>query len=254
MARLVPAVSRALQILDLFGDGREFVTMSDVAAELPLPRTTAHELLRTLAVCGYLRRLPDPPQRFSLGVRNFELGSAYAARLDLLQKGQEVVRRVAAACSETVQMAVLEHTEVLYIAKVDSTRSVRLVSSVGRRLPAHCTGPGKMLLSGLSDQEVVARHAGGESLPAMTPNSITTLDRLLRELAEIRARGIAFDNCESNPDVCCVAGPVHNHEKSMVSALSVSVPVSRMNAEWQAELIMLVRDAAHGLSIELGYP
>lgn len=76
MARLVPAVSRALQILDLFLDGRDYVTTPDVAAELGLPRTTAHELLPTLAVCGYLRCFPDPPQRFGLGIRNSGSGSA----------------------------------------------------------------------------------------------------------------------------------------------------------------------------------
>lgn len=86
MTRIVPAVLRALDVLNLFLDGREFVTVPDVVAQLNLPRTTAHELLHTLATCGYLRGRTDPPHRFSLGVRSFELGSADAARLDLLQK------------------------------------------------------------------------------------------------------------------------------------------------------------------------
>ena len=85
-----------------------------------------------------------------LHVRYEQLGSAFAERLDLAQEAHVVAQKVAADCDETVHVAVLDGTHVVYIAKVDSTHPVRMVSAVGRRLPAHCTGVGKMLLSGLS--------------------------------------------------------------------------------------------------------
>ncbi len=221
-------------------------------ARLGLPRSSAHELVQTLAARGYLAPLAQQPNRYALGVRVFELGNTYAAELDLAHEGHEVARSVAAACDETVHLAVLEGTQVVYIVKVDSTYAVRMVSAVGRRLPAHCTGVGKMLLSGLSDAELAGRWDGVESLPAMTSNSITSLERLRQELADIRARGLAFDDCESNVAVRCVAAPVFDHRGEMVAALSISVPTIRMDDVRRVELAALVQNGATDLSRRLG--
>src|SRR5207302_3413088 len=101
--------------------------------------------------------------------------------------------------------------EVVYLAKVDSIHAVRMVSAVGRRLPAHCIAVGKALLSDLPD-EGLARRFGGEDarLAAMTPNSITSLTSLREVLATVRALGYSLDDCESNPDVRCVAAFVYD--------------------------------------------
>src|SRR5207244_198344 len=98
---------------------------------LRLPRTTAHELLATLVDRGYLDAVPGAPITFRLGMRTFQLGSQYADRLDLVREAQLTAAEVAMACDETVHVAVLEGTDVVYIAKVDSTHPVRMVSAVG---------------------------------------------------------------------------------------------------------------------------
>ncbi len=251
MPRLVPAVTRAFDILEAFrGDARPW-SVPEVAARLGLPRSTAHDLVRTLVCRGYLRALDDQPHKFVLGLRVFELGSAYAAGLDLPREGRQVARAVSAVCNETVHLAVLDGTEVVYIAKVDSTQAIRMVSAVGRRLPAHCTAVGKMLLSGLPERELIARY--GRSLASMTPNSITSLPRLRRELAVIRVRGLAFDDCESNIDVRCVAAPVHDREGQMAAAMSISVPITRMRPKRREELAALVKQGAQDLSRRLGF-
>ncbi|HKV45694.1 MAG TPA: IclR family transcriptional regulator [bacterium] len=252
MARIVPAVARALDILEAFlGDGGPWA-VPDLAARLALPRSSVHELVRTLLARGYLHAREDHPNEFVLGLRVFELGSTYAAGLDLPREGHQAARAVSAACNETVHVAVLDHTEVVYIAKVDSTQTVRMVSAVGRRLPAHCTAVGKMLLAGLADHAVVARYAGAKHLPAMTPNSIARLAHLRRELVVIRARGVAFDDCESNADVRCVAAPVFDREGQTIAAISISAPVMRMQPRRRAELAALVKRGAEDLSRRLG--
>jgi len=253
MPRLVPAVTRAFDILEAFrGDARP-LSVPEVAARLRLPRSTAHDLVRTLVARGYLRALDDQPHKFVLGLRVFELGSTYAASLDLPREGRQVARAVSAVCNETVHLAVLDDTEVVYIAKVDSTQAIRMVSAVGRRLPAHCTAVGKMLLSGLSDRELIARYGRSKSFASMTPNSITSLPRLRRELAVIRVRGLAFDDCESNVDVRCVAAPVHDRDGQMAAAMSISVPITRMRPKRREELAALVKQGAQDLSRRLGF-
>ena len=157
MGRLVPAVTRALDVLELFLDSDGTLSAPEVTRRLELPRTTVHELLTTLAARSYLVQLPDQPGRYRLGVRTYQLGSRYAEQLDLAAEGQQVARGVAETCDETVHVAVLEDADVIYIAKVDSTHAVRMVSAAGRRLPAHCTSVGKMLLASLPPTELEAR-------------------------------------------------------------------------------------------------
>ncbi|GHH44325.1 IclR family transcriptional regulator [Streptomyces candidus] len=252
MGRHVPAVTRALDILELFLEGDGTLSAPDITRKLGLPRTTVHELVTTLAARSYLVPVPEQPGRYRLGVRTYQLGSRYAEQLDLAAEGQNVAREVAETCDETVHVAVLEGADVIYIAKVDSTHAVRMVSAAGRRLPAHCTSVGKMLLASLPESELRTRIDGRE-LAAMTPNSITEPDALGAALADIRARGLAVEHRESNPDVSCVAAPVRDSSGRVVAALSVSVPMIRWSEERERELGELAAKGAADLSLRLGY-
>ncbi|CAM5379218.1 IclR family transcriptional regulator OS=Streptomyces alboniger OX=132473 GN=CP975_30075 PE=4 SV=1 [Streptomyces alboniger] len=253
MGRLVPAVTRALDILELFLDGDGTLSAPDIVRRLQLPRTTVHELVTTLAARSYIVQVPGQPGRYRLGVRPYQLGSRYAEQLDLAAEGQQVARSVAETCDETVHVAILEGTDVIYIAKVDSTHAVRMVSAAGRRLPAHCTSVGKMLLASLPDHELSARIPEGVGLVAMTANSITDPDALREALAGIRQRGIAVENQESNPDVSCVAAPVQDRTGRVVAALSISVPMIRWSEERRGELEQLAAKGAAELSERLGH-
>ncbi|MFD5700163.1 IclR family transcriptional regulator [Streptomyces lasiicapitis] len=252
MGRLVPAVTRAFDILELFLEGDGTLSAPEVTRKLQLPRTTVHELLTTLAARSYLVPIPEQPGRYRLGVRTYQLGSRYAEQLDLAAEGQRVAREVTETCGETVHVAILEDADVIYIAKVDSTHAVRMVSAAGRRLPAHCTAVGKMLLASLPAAELDARIAGRE-LAAMTPNSLTDPAELRAALTAVRERGVASEHRESNPDVSCVAAPVRDSAGRVVAALSVSVPMIRWSEERETELSGLVVKGAGELSARLGH-
>ncbi|MFD9071660.1 MULTISPECIES: IclR family transcriptional regulator [Streptomyces] len=252
MGRLVPAVTRAFDILELFLEGDGTLSAPEVTRKLQLPRTTVHELLTTLTARSYLVSIPEQPGRYRLGVRTYQLGSRYAEQLDLAAEGQRVAREVTETCGETVHVAILEDADVIYIAKVDSTHAVRMVSAAGRRLPAHCTAVGKMLLASLPAAELDARIAGRE-LAAMTPNSLTDPAELRAALTAVRERGVASEHRESNPDVSCVAAPVRDSAGRVVAAISVSVPMIRWSEERETELSGLVVKGAGELSARLGH-
>ncbi|MFJ4711866.1 IclR family transcriptional regulator [Streptomyces sp. NPDC088785] len=253
MGRLVPAVTRALDILELFLDGDGTLSAPDIVRRLGLPRTTVHELVTTLAARSYLVQVPGEPGRYRLGVRPYQLGSRYAEQLDLAAEGQQVARAVAETCDETVHVAILEGTDVIYIAKVDSTHAVRMVSAAGRRLPAHCTSVGKMLLASLPEPELAARIPDTGPLAAMTENSITDPAALREALHAIRERGVAVESRESNPDVSCVAAPVRDRTRRVVAALSISVPMIRWTDAREEELARLAARGAADLSERLGH-
>jgi IclR family KDG regulon transcriptional repressor len=251
MARQVPAVTRAFDILELFLGERSSLTAPEVATRLGLPRSTTHELLNTLVARGYLARRPNADGPYRLGSRLLELGSRYQQDLDLAAEGELVARRVAEECGETVHVAVLDGTDVVYVCKIDSMHSVRMVSAVGRRLPAHCTAVGKVLLAGMSQQRFDELFRG-RKLAALTDRSITSLAALRGQLAEIRRTGVAYEMCESNPDVGCVAAPVTDHSGEWVAAMSISVPTIRHTEDCWPRWEKLVRDGATELSRSLG--
>ena len=251
MPRVVPAVTRALDILELFLD-RPQLSARDVMERLDLPRTTVHELLVTLVERSYLISVPGQPVRYRLGMPLFQLGAAFAGRLDLVREAQSVTRDVAAACNEAVHVAVLDGADVIYLVKVDSTHPVRMVSAVGRRLPAHCTAVGKVLLSSLDPAGLDAVLSKG-ALPGMTPESITDPDCLREQLERVRAEGIAVDVGESDSAMRCVAAAVRDHSGATIAAMSLSAPIIRWAPQSHEEWTELVREGAATLSARMGY-
>jgi DNA-binding IclR family transcriptional regulator len=224
--------------------------VTEIAAELDLPRSATYELVSTLRA----HRAVDVTGggEVVLGSKLFMLGSAYADTVDLAQMAGTAAQAAAARAGDTVQVAILDGAHVLYIAKAESRTALRLVSSVGRKLPAQCTALGKVLLAALPPD----RYA--QVLPtlewvSLTPTSITTPAALERELAQIRAQGYALDDCESNEDISCVAAPVRDRSGETVAAMSVSTLATRMTAERREELREIVVGAAAGLSAALGH-
>jgi DNA-binding IclR family transcriptional regulator len=162
------------------------------------------------------------------------------------------VREVAAACDEAVHVAVLDGADVIYLVKVDSTHPVRMVSAVGRRLPAHCTAVGKILLSSL-DRAGLDAVLLKDALPGMTPESITDPDRLRAHLERVRAEGLATDIGESDSAMRCVAAAVRDHSGATIAAMSVSAPIIRWAPQAHVEWTKLVREGAATLSARMGY-
>ena len=250
--RLVPALRRGLEILERVGRAEQPPSAAELADSLELPRTTVHELLRTLVLLRYLDDVGGAPRRYRLGIKPFELGNVYAAGLDLAREGRRAAERVAAECQETVHVAIRDRTDVIYVAKVDSTHPVRMVSATGRRLPAHVTAVGKMLLSAVTDEELEALYPDPD-LPGLTSQSIRSRDQLRRALDDVRRDRVAWDECESNAAVNCVAAPIYDDAGEMVAAISISVPTVRWSAAHASRYAELVRRGAVELSARLGH-
>jgi DNA-binding IclR family transcriptional regulator len=248
--RVVPALDRGLRILDLLAKRGESMRVPEIAEKLNLPRSATYELVHTLAVHQAVRQLPDG--QVSLGQQVLVLGSAFGRTLDFGQAAQQAATELMRTCEETVQVGVLDGRHVLYLAKADSPRMVRLVSTVGARLPAHCTALGKLLLALLPEEEL-ERRLDGMPLEQLTKDSIVDPQALRRELKEIRSNGFAREDGESNPEVSCVAAPVWDVHGQNIAAMSIAVPTTRMDAEHRERMLEAVLDGARKLSSLLGY-
>ncbi|WP_277189117.1 IclR family transcriptional regulator [Caballeronia sp. BR00000012568055] len=229
----VPALRRASQILEALAAAGEPVRAATLAETTQLSRSTLYLLLETLARMQWIEKRDDG---YVIGVGLFELGNAYV-RHDALQAAfREGAGAFINKHNEVVQLAVLDGAQVVYVAREDAHRPVRLVSDLGSRLPAHCCALGKALLAGLSDAAVTERLP--ERLEAVTPRTITRRAALLRELTSIRTSGLAIEREEVTEGLACFAAYVGMTPAGKRVAVSTSVPVGRLDPKREKQISM----------------
>jgi IclR family KDG regulon transcriptional repressor len=225
----IRAVERALELLEAFSIAEPEFSLTELSGRLGLNASTVFRLLATLQGRGYVEQSPENG-RYRLGSACLRLGSVYLAQADLRHRLTPLLVALRDDCRETVHLATLDRMrmEVVYLEKLEGLLPIGLMGSrVGGRSPAYCTGLGKAMLAHEPPGAVEAFYQT-HGLRAFTPQTITTLEVLSRELAEIRRRGCALDNTEHEPDVKCVAAPVWNHRQEVAGAISVSGPDERI--------------------------
>ncbi len=240
----VQSLDRALLLLECLADAGGSMRLAELEAQTGLPLPTIHRLLRSLAHNGYVRQ--DPSRRYTLGPRLIRLGETAGRQLGAWAKPR--LAELVAEIGETANMALLEGDTVVYVAQVPSAHSMRMFTEVGRRVPVHCTGVGKALLSQLGDSQVteLLRRTG---MPAQTARTVTDPNALLVELGEIREQGWAMDDAEQEVGVRCVAVPVRGAPTQ--AALSVSGPSERITVGRVSQIAPILQRVAAGLAGDL---
>lgn len=248
-------MERALDLLGAFSSSEPELTLTELSSRLHLSASTTYRLLVTLESKGYVEHNPQTGG-YSLGVACVDLGTIFLSQLDLRERVLPVLETLREECKETVHLAILDRSqmEVIYLEKLEGLLPIGMMGSrVGGRAPAHCTGLGKCMLAYVPEA-VVHDFYSANGLRAHTPNTITDLHELLRELMETRERGYAIDDVEHEPDVKCVAAPVWNHRTAVVGAISVSGPEQRIDRLMaDGDLVQRVQTVAHEASMRMGY-
>jgi IclR family KDG regulon transcriptional repressor len=243
-------VDRVVDILETFPRLGPELGVSDVSRALGLKKATTHRLLASLLRRGIVAQNATT-RRYRLGMKLWELGQLATSQVDWGERVKPFLQELTDVSGETTHLAVLNDGQVLYVEKVESSRSLRMPSQVGRRLPVHCTGVGKALVAFLPE-EVLAGLLSRRGMPAFTSNTITDLERLREELALVRRRGYSVDDQEIEEGLVCVAAPVRDHTGHVVAATSIAGPSSRLRPETIAIHAAEVVAAANGMSLALG--
>lgn len=246
----VQSVHRTLDVLEALAARGGEANFAMLREDLGLPPSTLHRILATLVSRGYVRQ--DPYNgRYRIGSRAFQVGSHFLEPGNLRDLARPVMRALAARVGESVNLAVRDGDAAMYVETVESSQTVRTFARIGARVPLHCTGVGKALLSGASPEEV-RRIARQQGLKAYTPHTLTRVADLLAEVNRVRELGYALDREEYELGVRCAAAPVHDHIGHVVAALSASGPAYRLTDETLGTLSRSVREAAVELSRALG--
>lgn len=241
MGRLM--IVKAAGVLDLFSLERPEWGVTEIARELGIPKSTACEILISLTDQRLLQR--SSRGRYRLGWKLFELGQTLLYTTEFRTEARKAMKELVEQWNETTHLAVLEGVEAVYLEKIQPRPAVRiLISHTGVRLPANCTGVGKVLLANENWEDIEVQLKEKE-LAAFTPDTITDPDTLAEELETIRERGYSYDMEEATVGLCCVAAPIWDHSGKIVAAMSLSVPAYRFGDKKEALTAAILEATRH---------
>ena len=224
-ASQIKSLVRAITVVETLAAHRSGATVTALAAELSLPKSSVFRVLHTLLHLGYVRQ-DRSTERYSLGTKFLHLAASVERGSDLRTLAHPLLVELSEQTTETVHLALPVDDRMVYIDKVESTRTVVMASRVGQHLPQHCSALGKAYLSALPVDERRA-VVGRLELERRTSRTLTDPEALLADLELSAKRGFAMDNLENEDGVRCVGAAIVDDRGKPVAALSISAPASR---------------------------
>jgi DNA-binding IclR family transcriptional regulator len=245
------SVSNAARLLKEFGRGEREMGVTDLSRRLGIGKSTAHRLLNTLTEERLLEQDPETGL-YRLGLIMHELGANVQASLDIHTAASPVMDQLRNITQETIQIAVLDGREVVYVERRESPQTIRLFGRVGHRNDAHCTSTGKVLLAYLPAAELDATLHGWK-LKKQTTYTVSDHTTLRRQLDQVRRQGYAENVNESEIGLASIAAPIRDFRGNVVAALSVAGPIQRLDGASLRRFNRHVVEAAAAISRRLGF-
>lgn len=238
----ISSVDNALRLLCLFRERRS-LRLTDACAYLEVAHSTAHRLLAMLVHHGFVQQ-DQASRAYRPGPTLIEIGLAVVQKMDVRTQARPLLERLAAQFDETVHLVTLEGDQVRFIDAVESKRALRVAPRTGNLLPAHCTSAGKALLAELSADQLRKLYPNPDTLSTKTKHSLSKLEALLDELAEVKRNGFATNSEESEEGVGSVAIALHDLGGAPVAAAAVAVPLSRLTDDARDTIVAALRALA----------
>jgi IclR family pca regulon transcriptional regulator len=223
----IQSLERGLAIIRAFGPHAPEQTVTELAATTDLTRATARRFLITLMELGYVE---SDGRVFRLTPKVLELGYSFLSGLGFPDVALPHLERLVAEVDESSEASVLDGPDIVYVARVPSTAVMSVVVNVGARMPAHATAMGKVLLAGLSDEEL-DKYLATAQLRSFLPRTVTDPAVLREQLEQVRADGYAIVDQELEEGLVAVAAPVRGRDGRVVGAINLSTHVLRRSVE-----------------------
>ena len=244
------SVTNAIRLIKVFSDEFYELGIGDLARRLLLPKSTVHRLASTLVGAGVLEQNAESG-KYRLGLVVFELGSLVRRKMDFSSEAKPFLMTLRDKTGETVHLAILDQSNIVYINSFESRNAVRMRIDVGTRKPAHATAAGKVMLAFQSAEALTKLFTAG--LKEWTVNTIVDPAAFRRELATIQTRGYAIADEESEIGVRSLAAPVWDHFGNVIAAVSIAGPAQRLPKKALVSFVPDIISAAESISVRLGY-
>ncbi len=249
-AKRLSSVGTAIALLKCFSAEEHELGVSELSRKLGVAKSTVHRLARTLISDGMLEQNGEN-EKYRLGIALFGLGALVRRRMNLSSEARQDLFALRNVTGETVQLAILDGADIMFVYNLESTQAIRVNSDIGVRKPAFCTASGRAILAWQSDEAVSAAFAQG--LARRTSKTEVEPARLRKLLTEVRSRGFATEDEESDAGMRALAAPVRGAGGVVVGSVAVAGPVQRLSKETLARFAPEVIRTAEAISARLGY-
>jgi DNA-binding IclR family transcriptional regulator len=243
-------VVKVLKLVETLSRAERPVGVTAIAGELGFTKSNAHRLLNTLVELGYVKR-HDEEGQYELTLKLWRIGAAVMSRLDVARMALPHMRALEESTEESVNLSVFDEGQVVYVAAVQGRNPVRAFIRVGDRRPGYCTATGKVLLA-YQPEKLIPGFVG--KLKRYTPKTVTSLARLMTELAQVRQRGYSVSAGEWRQNVGGVGAPIRSAGGEVIAAVGLMSPLERLKTEsTRSQAARAIVDCAANISRDLGY-
>jgi IclR family KDG regulon transcriptional repressor len=244
------SVATAFRLLNAFSEEEVEIGISALSKRLGIAKSTVHRLAVTLVAEGILEQNPEN-EKYRLGITLFRLGSLVRARMNLSNEAKPFLVELRELTGETVHLAILNQHQIMYVYNLESRQAIRARSEAGARKPAYCTAEGLAILA-FQPADVV-KDILSDGLVARTSRTVTDPEKLKDVLQEIRQRGFAIEDEETEVGVRCIAAPVRDGSGATIGAVGVAGPVQRLSKKAINTFAPSLIRAANSISARLGH-
>jgi len=247
----VRSVSKALRLMEALADADGPVGVSELGRQVDMDKGSVSRMLRTLELSGFVTQ--DPVTKsYMLGLTLVHLGQKVLRRINLRNAARGSLESLAVHSGECAHIAVLVGGRALYIDQAAPSRGVSIDAPIGTLAPLHCTALGKILLA-FQPESAQKTLLDSMHLESFTRRTLTDLGAVKRELEQIAARRVAYDDEEFSVGVRCLAVPIFKHDGSVAAAIGLSGPSPRVTDERLQEWAKLLHEEAFSVSVQLGW-
>jgi len=247
----VQSIARAFAIAEEIARNREGVSLAELSKRVGLHNSTTFHLVKTMVQLGYVNQLADS-RKYRIGRRMFTLAAGALDEIELVSVATPILEKLSGATGEYSHFAIRSGEQIVVVAKTAGSGIFQMIDRTGAVRPGHATALGKVLLAALSVPQL-EHHLQTCELRPYTAKTIVERGALLRELDEVRRKGLAFDDGEFDAEARCVAVAVRDFTGRVAGAIGMSGPMWRLSLQALQEKSKLVREAAAALSTELGF-
>lgn len=245
------SVENALKVLECFSINETHKRVTQISEELGLAKSTVSRLLKTLHSYGYVKKDLET-QKYSLGTKILSLYSSLMTEMEIVKEAHPFLEQLALETKESVQLAELEGSNVIYTEQIKSSFPMQIFAHIGRINPIHCTSSGKLLLA-FQEVETIEEILLNTELKKYTQTTTTDKIQLKKELLEIRGLGYCYIESEFIDGIVSIAAPIRDYNKKVVAAVSLVGPIQRFTKDKIPRFINKVVETSKTISKTLGY-
>lgn len=242
---MIPMLERTFEILEYMHSSPDCLTLSQISEGLAIPKTSVFRIMETMQKWEYVEKTKDG-EKYKLGKAFIKIGQRAASDIDITDIAMPYLEELSERTGESVNLGILYENDILTIAN-SKGEDFYLISRLIPLSPLNCSAMGKQYLADFSDREL-REYFQSSNPEKRTVNSVTSLDGFLSLKEEIKKEGISYDREEYEYGLTCIAAPIHDKEASLVAAISISGPTTRLQYKGEKMLREEIKKTSEKIS------